>query len=387
MTASTAGTSVAQPRPRLPWLLLGITLLLVPTMVALSLGEEPLFDTLAFGAIALAFATTGALVATRHPANPIGWIFCAIGVWNGAVELWESFAYHSLPTSDAGSWLIGWSWIVDGCSYALIFLLFPTGRLLTRQWRWVLWLLAAACLLAIPGQALSPDNPDNPLMVDSPLLQTGFAAGMVVLLVALAASLVSLGVRYRRSVGVERLQLRQFLYAGALIIPIMAVAVPFWYESVAVQAATAFGVVLLPTAAAIAILRYRLYDIDVVINRALVYGSLTATLGAAYVGSVLLLQLILSGLIQGSGLAVAASTLAVAALFRPARSRIQKIVDRRFFRSRYDARRTIEAFGAQLRDEVDLAMLTADLQAVVVETMRPDHVSLWLRNEPAEGAR
>ncbi len=192
-------------------------------------------------------------------------------------------------------------------------------------------------------------------------------------------------VRYRRATGIERLQLRQLVFAAAVIVPIMVVAVPFYYDSVLVQAAVGAGLLALPVAAGLAILRYRLYDIDVVINRALVYGSLTATLAGVYVGSVLLLQLALSGLTEGSGLAVAASTLAVAALFRPARGRIQQVVDRRFFRSRYDAGRTIELFGARLRDEVDLSALSNDLKAVVVETMHPAHVSLWLRT--AGGSR
>ena len=379
MTATAAASSVTPTRPRLPWILLSITVPLVVTMFVISLGEEEVFDTVFYGALALALGTTGAFVASRQPSNPIGWLFCAMGLWGGCVELWEAFSYHSLPTAEGGSWVIGWSWIVDLSCYAIVFLLFPGGHLISPRWRWVFWVLAAACAIGIPGQALNPENPENPLTVDSPLREAAFIIGMLLLLTGVGGAIASLVIRYRRSVGIERLQLRQLVFAGAMYVPIMVLAVPFYYDSVAVRVGVVVGLLALPVAAGLAILRYRLYDIDVVINRALVYGSLTATLAAVYVGSVLLLQLALSGLTEGSGLAVAASTLAVAALFRPVRGRIQKTVDRRFFRSRYDATQTLQAFGARLRDEVDLDALSVDLQAVVMDTMRPAHVSLWLR--------
>ena len=201
------------------------------------------------------------------------------------------------------------------------------------------------------------------------------------LVVGLIGSATSVVLRFRRARGEQRQQMKWIAYAGAVAAMSIVVMVPL-YDVVGERVANAtmmLSIIGLPVATAVAILRYRLYDIDVVINRTLVYGSLTATLAGVYAGSVLLLQLALSGLTEGSGLAVAASTLAVAALFRPVRGRIQKTVDRRFFRNRYDASQTLAAFGARLRDEVDLTALSADLQAVVADTMRPDHVSLWLR--------
>jgi hypothetical protein len=204
-------------------------------------------------------------------------------------------------------------------------------------------------------------------------------AGLTLMLVTLGAAVVSLVVRFRRGGYVERQQLKWIATAATLLLTVGVVAIFLWYETVLVQIAFALALVSLPLAVGVAVLRHRLYDIDLVIRRTVVYGAVTGTLAAAYLGSVLLLQLALSPLTEDSGLAIAGSTLAVAALFRPARARIQHAVDRRFYRRRYDAARTLEGFGAHVRDQVELDSLGAELRAVVAETMQPAHVSLWLR--------
>ena len=378
------GAAPASRTARLPWALLAVTVALAGAQVPLSLGHEPLFDTIIYGLLALALGVTGALVASRQPANAIGWIFCALGVWEGADQLWEAIAYHRWPTGVAGQWVISWGWIGSLAAYTVVFLLLPSGRLMSPRWRRVIWLLAVGCALAIPGQALSPDNKEfvdgrNPLAVKGVVVQIALNVGITMALASFVISVAGIVIRYRQAVGIERLQLKQFVFAGSVLVPILAVSVPFYDESVVFQVALVLALLALPVAAGLAILRYRLYDIDVVINRALVYGSLTATLAGAYLGSVLVLQLALSAFTEGSALAVAVSTLAVAALFRPVRGRIQGAVDRRFFRRRYDAARTLQDFGVRLRDEVDLVTLNAELRAVVAETMQPAHVSLWLR--------
>ncbi len=377
---SVASSAVPPWKARLPWILLIITVVFVAALVPLSLGNEPIFDTVFFGLIALGLSTMGALIASRQPGNVIGWIFCAQGVSDGLLEMWgEGLRYHGVPTALAGYWIINWWWVVDLAAYALVFLLFPTGRLLSPRWRWVLWLLAVGLVIAIPGQSLTTDIADNPIQVDSPIIELMFTVGMFLLLCGLGASATALVVRFRRSTGLERLQLKQLVFAASLILPMAILSIPFYYDSVLVQIGISAALLTLPVAAGLAILRYRLYDIDVVINRTLVYGALTAALLGTYRGSVLLLRLVLSPLTGESDLAVAGSTLAVAALFRPARARIQAVVDRRFYRRRYDAAQTLAGFTGHLRDELDLETLGTDLRSVIHDTMHPVHVSLWLR--------
>jgi len=222
---------------------------------------------------------------------------------------------------------------------------------------------------------------DNPFGVGGLGLGTVSDASFPVVGAAALAGIASLVVRYRRARGIERLQLR-WVAAAACLLVLFAIGgdlASAWLGSGAGWVGMLLGLLCVAVAVAVSLLRYRLYDIDVVINRTLVYGALTATLAGTYLGSVLLLQLLLNGATGDSGLAVAGSTLAVAALFRPARGRIQAGVDRRFFRRKYDAQRTLEAFSSRLRDEVDLRALSSELNAVVRETLQPAHLSLWLR--------
>ncbi len=353
------------------------------------------------GLILGAIAVIGAVVAARQPRNPIGWILSAtaffLGVLILSAHLFWALALGADGPNDGAlfvAWVASWIWIPAVIPALTLFpLYFPTGRPPTARWRWVQWVVAGTIPTAFIGQAFASGRLQeypvrNPVGVDGGLgtavdvIGLASFAGMLIAIVGAAASLV---VRFRRSRDEERQQIKWVATAAVIDVAIFFVPVDELAGEEVGFATLLIGLLIVAVAVAISILKYRLYDIDVVINRALVYGSLTATLAAVYVGSVLLLQLALSDVTEGSGLAVAASTLAVAALFGPARARIQRVVDRRFFRSRYDAARTIDAFAARLRDEVDLSALSADLQAVVVKTMRPAHLSLWLRT-PGGGA-
>ena len=313
-----------------------------------------------------------------------------------------SEAYVSDPANPGRVWVAWLSAFTTNLwfSLALIFLplLFPDGRLPSPRWRPVLWLGVVSVLLGAVGAAFVPgeielrqsSGLDNPLGIDGGLPAVAETASAVLGAVAVVLAAASVVVRLRRARGRERQQLKWFAYVGVLAALCLSVAVvgstltrdsSDSFNAVAVTgwltglALVGFG---LPAATGIAILRHRLYDVDLVIRRTLVYGALTATLGATYLGLVLL-----AGPAVGeSNVAIAVSTLAVAALFRPALRRIQAIVDRRFYRRRYDAAMTLEAFGARLRDELDLEALGADLRGVVTETVQPAHVSLWLRSTP-----
>lgn len=382
---------------RLAWSLWALTAVLLLAMVSLSIGREPLFDTLLYGLLWISLATVGALVASRHPRNPIGWMFCGLalyGAFGGSAAGWGYLAAErGLPAGELGEWIVLWSWIGDLMVWTIVLLLFPDGRLPSRRWRFVPWIAVAGCALALPGQALNPNLDEeftggtNPLAVEGIPTDLVYGIGMALLLAALLAAIVSLVVRFRRAGSVERQQLKWFVLAAGCICVLMPFAVAFWYESVLVQVAFALAINGLPIAAGIAILRHRLYDIDIVINRTLVYGALTASLALVYLGSVVLLQRLFVALTgEGSQLAIVASTLIIAALFGPLRRRIQDFIDRRFYREKYDAARTLEAFSARLRSETELESLRGDLVSVAHETVRPAHVSLWLR-EPERGSR
>jgi len=325
----------------------------------------------------------GGLIASRRPENPYGWLWLVFGLGLALQLLGESYEAYalvaepgSLPAPRAASYLLALGGPLALALAPFLLLLFPTGRLPSRRWRPLAWIagISGAVLFVLALLFGSPDE------VGGTVTAMTVAAASAIF-GAMALSALSLVVRYRRAGGVERQQLKWF--ALAAVLAATSIVGQFGGASLwnLLDAATSTA---LYVAVGVAVLRYRLYNIDLIINRALVYGSLTAMLALVYVGGVVGLQAILRALSgQESTLAVVASTLAIAALFSPLRHRVQGFVDRRFYRRKYDAAKTLEAFSAKLREETDLDALNAELVGVVRQTMQPAHVSMWLRPDRA----
>jgi hypothetical protein len=352
--------------------------------------------------VAVVFSTVGAVVASRRPDHPVGWLFCVIGLVGGIRHLGAEYAIYSLlvthgslPGGAAAAWVSSWMWVPHVGLMVFLGLLFPDGLLPTARWRPFAWFVVVAIVVGTVALALSPGplsglGPiQNPFGIEGMGRVVGQVHALVWALVLVAAA--SLLLRLRHARGLERQQIKWLAFAGAVAAiggPLTYVGGPavmsmLWVQRVGL-ALIVVGFAGVPIAMSIAILKYRLYDIDILINRTLVYGTLTAILAALYLGVVVALQRVFVAFTgQESTLAVVASTLLIAALFNPMRRRLQGFVDRRFYRRKYDAAKTLEAFSAKLRDETDLDALSDDLVGVVRETMQPAHVSLWLRPDTA----
>jgi hypothetical protein len=371
--------------------------------------DDPLLEDALLIAGLGAFAVVGALLVAKRPTNLIGWIMAAVSLMVGLFTAGDAYAAYVMTTRgqpDAlavvGAWTQGWYWYLL-LSLSLIYLplLFPDGRLPSRRWLPV-GVLAGIGTLGMVILGMLTDTLRGTLVgykIDNPIGIEGLAPveklpvfgvlGVLYLGVGVVGAVACVVMRFRRSRGQERQQMKWFVYAAALLLlfPVLVLASDFdFLPEIVSGVALGLALVALPTAIGIAILRHRLYDIDVIINRTLVYGTLTALLVALYFSGVATTQAIfrtLTGQEEQPQLAIVVSTLVIAALFNPLRGRIQTFIDRRFYRSKYDAAKTLEAFSAKLRDKTDLEVLNDELVSVVRETMQPAHVSLWLRPDIA----
>jgi uncharacterized membrane protein SirB2 len=345
----------------------------------------------------LPFSVVGAIIASRQPRNSIGWLFCSVGVTIGLnsfagdyAEFWLASGFGPDSVGETAAWLSSWLWfLLVYVPMSFLLLLFPDGRPPSPRWRPVAWGVALGTAGGVVGYALKAgplvDFPHiaNPYGVDSPVVGMVGVAGSIVAAGSMVASAVSLIVRLRHAGSVERQQIKWLAYGGAVMVGILGAGglITLWSvpASIVVMSVSLLG---LPVFTGIAIVRHRLYDIDLLINRTLVYGALTVMLVLVYLCGVVFLQYLFRTLAGGgSQLAIVASTLAIAALFEPLRRRVQEFTDRRFYRRKYDARKTLEAFSTKLRDETDLGTLNDDLVGVVRDTMQPAYASLWLRPE------
>jgi hypothetical protein len=381
---------------RLAWSVWAATLALLAAALALgAVNGSVRLGHVALAVAFLCFPTVGALIVSRRPGNAVGWICCAIGPGVAlAVAPLEYITYAlahpgSLPAPAWVGWPVLWAWYAAlGLMSTFLLLLFPTGHLPSRRWRPVAWAAGATTIVIGLTAAVAPIRlddglPVNPLGIErlAGVWEVVEPIGSLLLAAITVASVASLVVRFRRARGEERQQLKWFIYGAGILTVLLAVSALLPALDTQIPAlVVAPALAAPPLAIGVAILRYRLYDIDRLINRTLVYGLLTALLGVLYAAAVLVLGQLFGGVGRDPpSWTVAGATLAVAALFQPARRRIQAVVDRRFNRRKYDAAKTVEAFSARLRDEVDLDTLSAELLAVADQTMQPTTASLWLR--------
>ena len=385
----------------LAWLLWALTVVCALSLLVIH-ERGSLIVILPVGAWVVTSSTAGALIVSRRPENPIGWILCVSGflfafsIFSGMYAIYTLVTYPgSLPAGEVAAWFATWVQNPVYLLFVYLFLLFPDGRPVSRRWRSLLWItgiLMAAGIVAEafdPGRLVADEPIRNPLGIEAAGEVFSFVAELVSYLTALlmVASVVSLYLRFRRAGGIERQQIKWLAYSAALLGVVAIVATigdlllpgGFGWWIFLVLVLTLFGI---PLSIGAAVLRYRLYDIDIVINRTLVYGTLTTMLALVYFGGVATTQTIfrtLTGQQQQPQLSIVISTLVIAALFNPLRKRVQAFVDRHFYRRKYDAAKTLAAFNARLREETDLDALSNDLVGVVRDTMQPELVSLWLR--------
>ena len=395
-------TSVAPSRAQkiVPWVILALILVLmvVGRITEFRATGEPEGGWILDGFMGLAFMSfpaVGALIVTRRPGHRFGWLLLCIGA--SAAILVAASGYTQLaliiwrepsPLATLTAWISGWLWFPLLAMVAIfVFLLFPTGTYPSSRWRWVGRLsVAAVAVITVPSM-FQGRLEDTGYSIDNPIgigalqdVEEAMEPLFFVWIVLVLASIASLVFRYREGGTEQRQQLKWVGLAAA----VFAVGIIVGEQLVLVDDLFGLFMMGIPIAMAISILKYRLYDIDVILNRALVYGALTAILAGAYLGIVFALQQILP-VGDDSDIAVAASTLAVAALFRPLRERVQGFIDRRFFRHRYDSAATLQSFAARLRNEVELGVVQDDLLRITAETVQPKHASLWLVQERVPG--
>jgi hypothetical protein len=347
--------------------------------------------TIAFPVMVASYLTVGALVASRRPSNAVGWLLCVVGLATAAETFTNTYRHYAHDMDLAGAEAAKYLYAINPGVLLAIFvpLVFPDGRLPSRLWRPVVWLVGTGVLLYVVDAALQPGGTD-PLGVELPGSVYGVLVNVSILslIVGIIGAAASVALRLWRARGQERQQLKWLVYATSFMVvgALGAVLFPLPLGDV-FYGLMIYGIAGMPVAVGVAILRYRLYDIDLLINRTLVYGLLTATLALVYYGVVTATQALFRTLTSQQELpqlVIVASTLVIAALFNPLRRRIQAFIDRSFYRRKYDAAKTLEEFSMKLRDETDLEALSDDLVGVVRETMQPAHVSLWLRPDTVE---